>query len=337
MLPHNRLSAFLTVLALLAAFACSCAVDGGLYDDVPPPPPASGGMPAARMGLPPVLRPFHDELTPYGDWVLVEPRGWVFRPRVNTVAWRPYQDGYWTPSYTFGWVWESNDAFGWITDHYGFWFHDPFQGWVWQPHGAWAPAWVAWVQVGDFVGWAPLGPDDASDYDRVPGGVFTFVRASALGQAASSVRAGFASTVPAGAGDMKPLDAVASYRGVSWNAGPDLNAVLGTAAADRLRANERDGQGLSRAPSRSPIEDTRPFDRARLDRLTRNLVRVGARELSSRGGVRPGGVTPPPPAPRPEARPTPARGPVRDTTLAPGDSLRRMRRGAAAPGRPGMP
>lgn len=52
MLPHNRLSAFLTVLALLAAFACSCAVDGGLYDDVPPPPPASGGMPAARMGLP---------------------------------------------------------------------------------------------------------------------------------------------------------------------------------------------------------------------------------------------------------------------------------------------
>ncbi|MFM8559002.1 MAG: DUF6600 domain-containing protein, partial [bacterium] len=284
MLSHKRLSALLVPLALVAALACSCAVDDGLYDDVPPPPPGAG-TPAARMGLAPVLRPFYDELAQYGDWVLVEPRGWVFRPRVNTVAWRPYQDGYWMPSYTFGWVWESNDAFGWITDHYGFWFHDSFQGWVWQPHGAWAPAWVAWVQVGDFVGWAPLGPDDGSEYDRVPGGVFTFVRASALGQPAASVRAAFASSVPASAGEMKPLDAVASYRGVSWNAGPDLNAVLGAAAADRLRASERDG----------------------------------ARELSLRGGVRPGGVTPPPPAPRPEARRTPARGAAPDPTTAPGD------------------
>ena len=107
-------------VAWLASFAValatvSCAVQGG----APAPESAARGVPAqsaaARLGLAPGLRPFYDELEPYGDWVLVEPQGWVFRPRVNTVAWRPYQDGHWEPTYSFGWVWESHEPFGWIT------------------------------------------------------------------------------------------------------------------------------------------------------------------------------------------------------------------------------
>ena len=130
------------LLALSLLTASSCAVDGGAGGQGGSTPPPHAPVEAARLGLAPALRPFYDELKEYGDWILVEPQGWVFRPNVNTVAWRPYQDGHWEPSYSFGWVWESNEPFGWITDHYGFWFHDDFQGWVWKPYGAWAPSWV---------------------------------------------------------------------------------------------------------------------------------------------------------------------------------------------------
>ncbi len=333
-LSHNfRLLACFLLLALAVP---GCAVNGGtLPDDLPAPPPARS-MEASRMGLQPALRPFHDELREYGDWVLVEPRGWVFRPRVNTVAWRPYQDGHWEPSYTFGWVWESNDPFGWITDHYGFWFHDDFQGWVWKPQGAWAPAWVAWVQIGDFVGWAPLGPDPDTPYDNVPGGIFTFVPANALAQPSAASHASYMRTVPASAGELQPIEGVASYRGVSWNAGPDLRAILGQGPAERLRLDEKDGNGMSRAPSTSPIKDTRTLERTALDALTRNAWRAGQREFRTlrggRGGAEPGSSAPAggagAPGSRPDVRPAPVREPVSpDSSAAPSDTLRRARRG----------
>ncbi|MEY4374870.1 MAG: hypothetical protein RL760_1037 [Candidatus Eisenbacteria bacterium] len=348
MKPHKDIRLILAALLTAGLALTSCAVDGGaeLADDVPPP---RRSVEAARLGLAPALRPFYDELAQYGDWVLAEPRGWVFRPRVNSVAWRPYQDGHWEPSYTFGWVWESNDPFGWITDHYGFWFHDSFQGWVWQPQGAWAPAWVAWVQVGDFVGWAPLGPDDQTEYDRVPGGVFTYVPARNLAQASSASRASFVNNVPADQGEVRPIESVTAYRGVYWNAGPDLNRVIGTAAADRLKFQERDGAGFNLAPKNGPSADPRDFDRPQLERNTRNLWRVAQRELTlARGGVRGGaqpggsGSTPPPPpaSDRPTIKPAPSRTPGDlDSTRTPAaDSLLRARKGDRVPGaRPNRP
>ena len=296
MLPVNKITA--TIAAVAALTLTSCAVGGGAGSGAPAPDDLPvrqvRPMDAARLGLAPNLRPFYDELAQYGDWVLAEPRGWVFRPRVNSVAWRPYQDGHWEPSYTFGWVWESNDPFGWITDHYGFWFHDSFQGWVWQPQGSWAPAWVAWVQVGDFVGWAPLGPDDQTNYDRVPGGVFTYVPSNSLAQPSASSHAAYVNSVPADQGDVRPIETVTAYRGVYWNAGPDLNAVIGHAAADRLRFDERDGAGFAIAPNRGPASESRAFERARLDRSTQAMWRVAQRELATargaRGGAQPGEI-----------------------------------------------
>src|SRR5262245_64721755 len=106
-------TAFSLFSGLLVA---SCAVNEGPSLGSSPPPPASqASMPASKLGLAPQLRPFHDELLEWGDWILVEPLGWVFRPRVNTVAWRPYQEGHWVASYAYGWVWESAEPFGWIT------------------------------------------------------------------------------------------------------------------------------------------------------------------------------------------------------------------------------
>ncbi len=337
---RNGLPAILTLLASLALLSSSCAVDGGVGDQNIPPPRQAHAMDAGRLGLAPALRPFYDELTEFGDWILVEPNGWVFRPRVNTVAWRPYQDGHWEPSYSFGWVWESNDPFGWITDHYGFWFHDDFQGWVWQPYGAWAPSWVAWVQVGDFVGWAPLGPDGTASYDKVPGGVFTYVSAQALSQPSAALHASFVNNVPDSQGEMRPIDRVASYRGVYWNAGPDLIDVLGTPAADRLRVAERDGNAASPFPAQSPVSDARAFAAGALEARTQRVVRVAQREFAAARARRGGAMadsarSAPAVAPgRNLVKPRPMREPVvpDSARIAPGDSLRRARRGGAAPG-----
>ena len=128
MKPRIRLVRSMALAAVLALVSASCAVEGGSSQSGGPAGTGGPSTSAARLGLQPQLRPFYDALEQDGDWVLVEPQGWLFRPRVNTVAWRPYQNGHWEPSYSFGWVWESEDPFGWITDHYGFWLYDDFQG-----------------------------------------------------------------------------------------------------------------------------------------------------------------------------------------------------------------
>ena len=54
-------------------------------------------------------------------------------------------------------------------------------GWVWIPDTVWSPAWVAWRDSDDYVGWAPLPPDEDIDADVVfepviEPAAFTFVR-----------------------------------------------------------------------------------------------------------------------------------------------------------------
>lgn len=341
MSPRNLLQALRLAIALFAVFSCGCAVDGGVREDGPSSAPPS--VSAARLGLPAPLRPFHDELEPYGDWILIEPQGWVFRPRVNSVAWRPYSDGHWEPSYSYGWIWESNDPFGWITDHYGFWFHDSFQGWVWQPYGAWAPSWVAWVGVGDYVGWAPLPPSGVADYDEVPGGLFTYVNSRTLASPIGS-RASFVTDIPDEASGVQPIDRIASLHGVYWNAGPDPEAILGLGAVDRLRADERDGRAAVPAPPRSLV-DAIDVDLGLLESRTvrawnearRELRAVRARRAGSGAQAPPAreDPTPPPATPAPpRIKPTP----LTDTTRA--DSagvLERFKRSSKLPRVPRRP
>src|SRR5262249_38322101 len=48
-------------------------------------------------------------------------------------------------------------------------------GWAWVPGEEWAPAWVNWRASDEYVGWAPLPPDDIyEDYDTV-GDYWTFL------------------------------------------------------------------------------------------------------------------------------------------------------------------
>jgi hypothetical protein len=100
---------------------------------------------------------FQNDLQPYGNWVVSAQFGDCFRPSGVAVDWRPYSYGHWV--YTDqGWLWASDEPFGWATYHYGRWYQDPSYGWIWVPGRTWAPAWVAWRHGGGCAGWAPLPP-----------------------------------------------------------------------------------------------------------------------------------------------------------------------------------
>jgi hypothetical protein len=298
-----------TLPLLLLALALplgSCALPDGAGTSAATaysPPP----QPAARVGLAPQYRVFHDELADEGDWVLIEPYGWCFRPRVNFVAWRPYQDGYWELSDYYGWVWNSQEPFGWITYHYGDWFYDDYQGWVWRPGPAWGPAWVAWVSVGDYVGWAPLPPSRYEAYDRVPGGMFTYVGASQLTSRDVSQQAMFVTRLPEQRSSVQEIVNVGRANGIVFNKGPDANllARLGTPIPDRVDADK-----LPRV--RMTVRATQP-EELDLPVRSQRLASEAAREL--RASTTPGGIAPPPtalppalkpPAPTPRPKPAPA-------------------------------
>ncbi len=103
---------------------------------------------------------FYDTLSPYGDWVVVEQYGRVWRPSSTVVGvnFVPYASGgRWVHS-NVGWVFEPEWNWGWLPFHYGRWYQDPFNGWVWVPDNVWAPAWVEWRVGGGYIGWAPAAP-----------------------------------------------------------------------------------------------------------------------------------------------------------------------------------
>ncbi len=131
-------------------------------DDSAPPPQYDSGD---RVSADPVDEPvdqsdstyFQDDLQPYGDWVVTADFGRCWRPHGIAVGWRPYTVGHWV--YTDqGWLWASDEPYGWAVYHYGRWYEDGRYGWVWVPGRTWAPAWVAWRHGGGCAGWAPLPP-----------------------------------------------------------------------------------------------------------------------------------------------------------------------------------
>jgi len=100
---------------------------------------------------------FYDQLSPYGHWENVAPFGWVWQPREIEPGWRPYSDGYWVYT-SYGWTYQADTNWAWAVYHYGRWTFDDYMGWLWVPGSVWAPAWVAWRNDGNYVGWAALPP-----------------------------------------------------------------------------------------------------------------------------------------------------------------------------------
>jgi hypothetical protein len=249
---------------LLGLAIAGCAVSG---PSVSPP-----SQPAARLALQPEYRVFYDALADYGDWVLIEPWGYVFRPRVDFGVWRPYSNGFWAASDLYGWVWVSSESFGWATEHYGRWLWDDYQGWVWLPGRDWAPAWVAWRANDDWVAWAPLSPNDTPDFGAtLPGGAFVFAPLRSLGttnvssQTVTAVKAGDAARA------VRPVSTLVERNGVRFNPGPPIGEVERAAGGPVARVRIEDVIG-NRAPeparpsaTASPAPDSLPSPRALRD------------------------------------------------------------------------
>jgi hypothetical protein len=115
---------------------------------------------------------FRDALGPYGVWRHHPRFGDVWVPRHLPRGWRPYEYGHWVYTEEWGWYWVSDEGeaeWGWVAFHYGRWVYEPGWGWFWVPGDEWAPAWVDWRYGDDYVGWAPLPPDDLLDvYEDQP-------------------------------------------------------------------------------------------------------------------------------------------------------------------------
>lgn len=205
----------LLLLLLIAAPLPSCSIG-------PPPVPGSA-QPTARLSLRPEYRVFHDALTDYGDWILIEPAGFVFRPRVNFDAWQPYSNGFWAPSDPYGWVWVSAEPYGWATYHYGRWFYDDYQGWVWMPGVDWGPSWVSWSMNDVYVGWAPLSP--GGSFGDMPGRGWSWVPASQIADRDLGARILKNDQLVASSEGTRPIQNLAEADGVTFNRGPDIRMV----------------------------------------------------------------------------------------------------------------
>ncbi len=124
---------------------------------------------AARADVAVSVSFFHQQLTPYGQWVVAGSYGNCWVPGGVAAGWSPYVDGQWL--YTdYGWTWASSDPWGDIPYHYGTWAWVPPYGWVWVPGTVWAPAWVTWAYTDDYIGWAPVPPSFAFSVNGYVGG-----------------------------------------------------------------------------------------------------------------------------------------------------------------------
>jgi hypothetical protein len=230
--PHTS-RCLLAVALALTLVSCS---SGGYV--------ATPSMPAARAALRPEYRLFYDALIDYGDWVLIEPYGFVFRPRVDFATFRPYEDGFWAPSDPWGWVWISAEPFGWATYHYGSWTWDRFQGWVWLPGLDWAPAWVSWEIAGSFAGWAPVTPGSGG-----PGNGYLYAPLERMGSTDLSAHMVTRAQLGDAAASAEPVAAVVEQDGVQFNPGPPFTLV------ERAR-----GGSLPRVKIEQPASLARPAE-----------------------------------------------------------------------------
>jgi hypothetical protein len=110
-----------------------------------------------------VAAEFREALSPYGRWQNHSRWGEVWIADRVPGDWRPYTRGRWVYTDDWGWYWDVGNEeadWGWVTYHYGRWVYDGGLGWIWVPGEDWGPAWVDWRYGDDYVGWAPLPPDE---------------------------------------------------------------------------------------------------------------------------------------------------------------------------------
>lgn len=212
-----------------------------------------GDAQSASAGyLPQELRAYAPALDDNGTWEYDQASsGYVWYPWVES-DWRPYSDGEWMDVPSYGWTWVGLSVWSWPTDHYGHWgWRD--RGWYWIPGKSWAPAWVAWAESPDYVGWCPLGPNGravrvSSQSPATLGGGWTVIPRSAFGARGHSVH-GFAI-------EPRRLPAETAFVFTSANGIPAANGIAtGGRSGEPVRQGprRRPANSLGRAPQVAPM------------------------------------------------------------------------------------
>jgi len=276
----------LVAYAALIAVLSGCAA-AGLE-------PTTSSMPIERQNMPPQYRVFYDALEGEGDWTLIEPYGYVFRPHVNFVAWHPYEYGFWVPSDVYGWVWISTETFGWATYHYGQWMYDDYQGWVWIPGLDWGPAWVNWEMSADYVSWAPILAQ-GSDPGAIPGGPRIWAPISALGSGDLASRVIHDDQIGVRNADARPLNDAVQRNGVVIHRGPPLERVESvTGPLQRVRLAEIGATPAMKSARRGETTTLTPAEFTAQIEATKKAADEAAREAqgySSMSGALPARVS----------------------------------------------
>jgi hypothetical protein len=111
----------------------------------------------AHAAGPTTVAEFKSILAAYGTWGTHDKYGDIWVPTVTPQGWHPYPACQWVYTKN-GWYFNDSTPWGSIVHHYGRWSNDPQIGWFWVPDQDWSPGWVAWRQSDQWVGWAPLPP-----------------------------------------------------------------------------------------------------------------------------------------------------------------------------------
>jgi hypothetical protein len=125
-------------------------------------------------------------LSQYGRFVQHQKYGEVWVPTVTPQGWHPYPPCNWVNSKQYGWYYDDKTPWGQIVHHYGRWVYDAQMGWIWTPGSEFSPGWVVWRTSPEWVGWAPMLPDQdvqkisAADFNNA--GYWIFVETKKFAQ-----------------------------------------------------------------------------------------------------------------------------------------------------------
>lgn len=84
---------------------------------------------------------------------------WVPSKQTVPQGWHPYPPCHWVNSRKLGWFFDDKTPWGAIVHHYGRWKNDTSYGWFWVPGLEFSPGWVIWRTDNQYIGWAPMPPD----------------------------------------------------------------------------------------------------------------------------------------------------------------------------------
>jgi hypothetical protein len=137
-----------------------------------------------------VLTEHKQVLAQYGTFQQHAKYGEVWIPSVTPQGWHPYQPCHWV--YTkYGWYFDDKTPWGNIVHHYGRWTHEAGTGWMWVAGQEFSPGWVVWKANQEWVGWAPMPPDqdvqtlDAASFNTDK--MWTFMETAKFGKSCDNV------------------------------------------------------------------------------------------------------------------------------------------------------